>query len=173
MTQAKLWAMKHLRALSALLLLGYLGSLHAQWLWLDTNGSKVYSDRPPPPDIPASKILRQPAPAPARNPAPDGMAADTSASARALPKPAAQDGNLELRKKQLDEEQAARRKAEEERVQRARAENCERARSNLNTLQSGLRITQVGANGERSYLSDDARAQEVQRVQALMQAECY
>src|SRR5687767_2216612 len=34
----------------------------AQWQWIDKDGRKVYSDRSPPSDIPASKILRQPGP---------------------------------------------------------------------------------------------------------------
>jgi hypothetical protein len=32
----------------------------AQWQWVDKDGRKVFSDRAPPPDIPARNILRQP-----------------------------------------------------------------------------------------------------------------
>ena len=32
----------------------------AQWAWKDSNGRTVYSDRPPPPDIKAASIVRQP-----------------------------------------------------------------------------------------------------------------
>ena len=34
----------------------------AQWQWIDKDGRKVYSDRPPPPDIPAKDVIKQPAP---------------------------------------------------------------------------------------------------------------
>ena len=46
----------------------------AQWQWLDKDGRKVFSDKSPPPDIPAKNILKQPG---AARPAPD--AATTSA----------------------------------------------------------------------------------------------
>ena len=32
----------------------------AQWLWLDNDGRKVFSDRAPPPEIPDKNILKQP-----------------------------------------------------------------------------------------------------------------
>ena len=32
----------------------------AQWLWLDKDGKKVFSDRPPPSDIASNRILKQP-----------------------------------------------------------------------------------------------------------------
>ena len=30
----------------------------AQWQWIDKDGRKVFSDRPPPADVPESKILK-------------------------------------------------------------------------------------------------------------------
>ena len=54
----------------------------AQWQWIGSDGRKVYSDRPPPSDIPAQNVLKQPggaAPltsgktAPANRPTPTGM----------------------------------------------------------------------------------------------------
>src|SRR5437763_5056820 len=33
---------------------------HAQYSWLDANGTRVFSDRPPPPGIPPSRILKAP-----------------------------------------------------------------------------------------------------------------
>ena len=35
-------------------------SATAQWQWVDKDGRKVFSDTPPPSDIPESKILRRP-----------------------------------------------------------------------------------------------------------------
>ena len=32
----------------------------AQYIWLDSKGVKQYSDRPPPPSVPTSKILKAP-----------------------------------------------------------------------------------------------------------------
>jgi len=35
-------------------------SATAQWQWLDKDGRKVFSDRPPPADVPDKNILAQP-----------------------------------------------------------------------------------------------------------------
>ena len=42
----------------------------AQWQWLDKDGRKVFSDRPPPQDIAQDKILKQPRFVPAARTAP-------------------------------------------------------------------------------------------------------
>src|SRR5438093_1425528 len=46
----------------ALMLLAQLAPqcAHAQYSWLDANGTRVFSDRPPPPGIPPSRILKAP-----------------------------------------------------------------------------------------------------------------
>lgn len=95
----------------------------AQWQWVDKDGRKVYSDRPPPADVPEKNILKQPgyrsavAPAPAAAPA---SAASAAASA-AIPRPSGKDKELEEKKKQAEQQEAAARKAEEERIQKIRA----------------------------------------------------
>ncbi|MFX6884193.1 DUF4124 domain-containing protein, partial [Acinetobacter baumannii] len=70
----------------------------AQWQWIDKDGRKVFSDRPPPQEIPEKNILKQPggtrAARPAAAPVPADAAAvpapGTSAAATAAaPKPAA------------------------------------------------------------------------------------
>ena len=61
----------------------------AQWQWIDKDGRKVFSDRPPPQDTPEKNILKQPgggvprsAPAPvAAAPAEGTPAATTTAAA--------------------------------------------------------------------------------------------
>ena len=32
----------------------------AQWQWLDKDGRKVFSDKAPPPEVPANRIVKQP-----------------------------------------------------------------------------------------------------------------
>ena len=41
----------------------------AQWQWIDKDGRKVFSDRPPPAEVPAKSILKQPGGAPVARPA--------------------------------------------------------------------------------------------------------
>jgi hypothetical protein len=56
------------------------GASIAQWQWIDKDGRKVYSDRSPPSDIPANKILKQPGGA--------SVAARAAAAPEAAPAPA-------------------------------------------------------------------------------------
>ena len=146
----------------------------AQWQWVDKDGRKVYSDRPPPADVPEKNILKQPgyrsavAPAPAAAPA---SAASAAASA-AIPRPSGKDKELEEKKKQAEQQEAAARKAEEERIQKIRAENCARARQAKAGYDSGALIATTSKTGERIILDDEARAAEVKRLQSVIQSEC-
>ncbi|KAF1042612.1 DUF4124 domain-containing protein [Xylophilus sp.] len=139
----------------------------AQWQWIDKDGRKVFSDRPPPPDVPQQNVLRQP-----HQRAPTAAAAPAASAASALPKPSGKDKELEEKKRQADEAEAAKKKAEEERIARARAENCERARQAKATVDSGIRIAQLNAQGERIILDDQARGAEARRAQEVIASDC-
>ncbi len=149
-------------------------SAMAQWQWVDKDGRKVYSDRPPHADVPEKNILKQPgyrggaAPAPAVGPA---SAASAPASA-AIPRSAGKDKELEEKKKQAEQQEAAARKAEEEKFQKTRADNCARARQAKAGFDSGARIATTSKTGERIILDDEARAAEVKRLQDVIRSEC-
>jgi len=150
---------------------------HAQWQWVDNAGRKVFSDQPPPSDIPARNILKQP-----RNTAvaaPEAAAAPVAAaSAAPLPAPAAEaplskdDKELLARKKKAEADAAARAKEESDKQARNKATNCENAKANQALLDSGVRIAVTNAKGEREYLDDAARATEQRRIRAAMDANC-
>jgi hypothetical protein len=139
---------------------------HAQWEWM-RDGRKEFSDRPPPSDIPERSILRRPG---AATPRPAGAAEPAAASVPA--KPPARDEELEARKKAAADAEAAKQRQQEQRTARIRAENCAQARDAQRTLDSGLRIAQLNAQGERIILDDAARAAEGQRIQAAIAQEC-
>ena len=63
----------------------------AQWQWIDKDGRKVFSDRPPPAEVPANSILKQPGGAPVARPAttPEASSAENATPAAAASKPAA------------------------------------------------------------------------------------
>ena len=71
----------------------------AQWQWIDKDGRKVFSDRPPPQEIPEKSILKQPGgaapraaspvPAPAAADGAPSPAAEGATAAAPAPKPAA------------------------------------------------------------------------------------
>ena len=99
-----------------------------------------------------------------------GAAAKTSAAS--APKLSGKDAELEAKKKKADEEEAAKKKAEEEKAAKAKAENCERAKTGLATLQLGVRMSAVNAQGEREVFDDAKRASETKRAQEVIDASC-
>ena len=162
-------------------------SASAQWVWTDASGRKVYSDRAPPSDVPAKSIQKQPggtraaaAPAAEAPAAPDAAktgAAPAAPAAAAKPgagnlKISGKDAELEAKKKQAEEAEAAKKKAEDEKFAQAKAQNCERARRAMTTMQSGVRIQQTNAKGEREFLDDAGRTAETQRLQGVIAADC-
>jgi len=155
---------------------------HAQYQWVDKDGRRVFSDRPPPADVPAKNVLTQPkgarAPQATAAVGPSASASEpASAAGAAAARPAASaaagvDKALEEKKKQNEAAEAARKKAEEDRLAAARAENCKRARSAKATLESGMRMARVNDKGEREVLDDAQRATELQRVNAIIASDC-
>jgi hypothetical protein len=82
------------------------------------------------------------------------------------------DKDLEEKKKQAADAEAAKRKAEEERVTKAKVENCARAKQGKATYDSGVRISRSNATGEREVLDDAARAAELKRIQSVIDSDC-
>jgi hypothetical protein len=151
----------------------------AQWIWVDKDGRKVFSDRSPPADIPARSILKQPGgpslpvPAEAQAPVPAASAtvAKESAATASAPKISGKDKALEEAKKKAEQEDEAKKKAEEEKVAKDRAASCERAKRSLGALNSGERIRAPNAKGELEFLSDAQRSAETKRLQGAT-ADC-
>ena len=152
----------------------------AQWQWINKDGRKVFSDRPPPLEIPEKDILRQPnqritpvAPA----------AADTqSAPSSPTPKPAAAssakgtDKVLEERKAKAEAEaeaaKAAKDKAAQQKLAADRAENCTRAKQAKASLDSGQLMKHTNAKGEQVFMDDASRAVERKRAQSVIDSAC-
>lgn len=152
---------------------------------MDKDGRKVFSDRSPPAEIAEKDILKRPAgatraaaaaAATAAASAPvDGKAtttAATPATKASAPKLSGKDAELEAKKKKAEDDELAKKKVEEEKNAKVKAENCERARSGLATLQSGIRIASVNAKGEREIYDDNMRAAETKRAQDNINSSC-
>ncbi|MGE4244141.1 DUF4124 domain-containing protein [Ramlibacter sp.] len=166
-------------ALAAALLVPVL--VHAQWAWIDKDGRRVFSDRAPPADVPPNKIVRQPGAraAGAADPAavPGATAAPAAAAAAAQPasgglRVSTTDKALLEKRKQQEAAAAEQKKAEEAKVAAVRAENCENHRKAKLQFDSGFRIATVNAKGEREYMDDKKRAEEVARLAALIGRDC-
>ena len=146
----------------------------AQWKWRDKAGQTQYSDLPPPAGTAEADILLRPnagqrrvAAAPVAAPAASGAA---SAAPRLAPK--ASEPELEAKRRKADEEVAAKKQADEARMAAARADNCVRAKAQMRTLDSGVRVTRTNEKGEREYLDDAARAAEAQRSRGIIASDC-
>ncbi|HYP86149.1 DUF4124 domain-containing protein [Variovorax sp.] len=144
----------------------------AQWRWLDKDGRTVFSDTPPPPEIPDKNITQRgnlpalrPAPAAAGAPEVNGAAAPAAAKAPV-------DKELEEKVRRADEAEKAKKEAEERKVAQAKSENCTRARTAKATYDSGIRLARVNAQGEREFIDDNARAAETQRLQSIIESDC-
>ena len=153
----------------------------AQWQWLDKDGRKVYSDRAPPADVLDKDILRRPGGL-AKSPVKaepvlnaDGtvvVAAQSTQLASSAPKLPGVDKELMEKKKQAADAEAAKRRAEEEKVTRAKIENCALGKQAKAGLDSGVRIGRTNAQGEREIMDDAARAAETKRVQNIIDSTC-
>jgi Domain of unknown function (DUF4124) len=143
----------------------------AQWQWIDNNGRKVYSDQSPPASIPAKNILRQPGvkgtPVVA-----EAAAAEPAKAQASAPKIAGKDKQLEEKKKQAEAAEAEKKKADEEKVAKARADNCVRAKRAKAEMDSGVRIARMNDKGEREVMDDAARAVESKRLDGIVASDC-
>jgi type IV secretory pathway VirB10-like protein len=142
----------------ALMLLSQLA--HAQYSWIDAKGTRVFSDRPPPPGTPANRILKAPHTAAPRT-APDDAAPVPPAVPAPAPKPAGPtlaEREADYRKRAAQREADDAKAAQEAQRKAALAEQCAAARRGAATLASGVRMTETNDKGEQVILSDDERA---------------
>ncbi len=131
-----------------LLLLVSTGAFAALNKWVDANGKVHYSDGPPPVNVKA-KVIHS-------DSAASGVPDTSKGSAK---KPVAPGIPAEDKAAQqaIDEEYAAR---------------CATAQQNLRTLQDGIRIVEIDANGERSFLDDAQRQQRIAQAQQNISTFC-
>ena len=174
--------MKHSLCLFFFLLSVLPLSASAQWAWTDKDGRKVFSDRAPAVDVPDHRIFKRPGSG--RREVSQDTSVNTGvaepslrASAPARPgasSPAATgvDKDLAARKQKDEQAQAALRKAEEDRVNQAKADNCQRARQAQKGLESGVRLSRINSQGEREIMDDAARAAEAKRIQSIADSDC-
>ena len=149
----------------------------AQWKWKDKSGRVQYSDLPPPLGTPEQDILGKPGSQKSRASviqaaaAGSGVPATASAASTAL-SPRTVEPELEAKRKKADAEVAAKAKAEDAKITAARADNCTRAKAQMATLDSGIRLARANAKGEREFLDDKQRADETKRVRDTIAADC-
>jgi Domain of unknown function (DUF4124) len=134
--------------------------------WVDADGKVHYSDQPPPANVKA-KTLRVTSDAAA----PASAGGTAAASAPAVPKTIAE-REAELKKAQQAKKEAADKAAQEQARTEGEKTNCGAAQQSLRSLQEGVRMMEIDAKGERSYLDDEQRRQRIEKAQQNIKTYC-
>ena len=136
--------------------------------WVDSDGTVHYSDQPPPGAVKEQSLGN-------KSETPPG-GSGTPSTENAAPKAAGPktyiERDAEFRKRQMEVEE--KRVKEEKALAEAKQaqQNCERARSSLQSLQSGQRVVKYNEKGERAYLDDNEREQEIATAQKAVDSWC-
>jgi hypothetical protein len=142
-----------------------------QWAWRDASNQLVFSDRPPPPGIKPAQIVRQPGPnAPLDlSPAPAVIAkpANAPAGVKSLA-----EREMEFRKRQQEKELAEQKSTESAARAAELAQECQRLRGYLRTLEDGVNIVRDDGQGNRKYLDDGQRQEEIKRLRDGLARNC-
>lgn len=132
----------------------------AQYSWIDDHGTRVFSDRPPPPGTPKSRILQAP-----RGAAPAAAAAAEPVKPQG---PTLADRDADFRKRAAERDADERKAAEEAQRKAGNAEQCAAARRSEAALTSGVRMTDMDDKGERYVVTDDDKARRLAQVRRVL-----
>ena len=146
------------------------GANAQQYKWKDSRGRTVYGDVPP---AGVNAVPLKPAQSSGSAPSAPA-AAEGGAKAAAKPSkpltPAEQE--MEFRRRVKEAQEAAAKQAEKSKEARESQENCELAREQERTLASGQRIARVDQRGERYYIDDAQRAEELAQARRSVSEWC-
>ncbi len=134
--------------------------------WVDADGTVHYSDQPSPDAVKEQSLGIK-----SGTSGTEAPGTEKAAPKSAGPKTYIEEG-AEFRKRQVEAE--AKRAKDEKALAEAKEaqQNCERARSSLQSLQTGQRVTVYDGKGERAYLDDNAREQEIANTQKAVNFWC-
>ncbi|SFF73442.1 protein of unknown function [Duganella sp. CF458] len=152
----------------------------AQWMWVNEKGVKQLSDQPPPPGTPPNRILKAPRGAPvadmrkdvAATPGAEGEEVPASDDKAASAKPSLAERNADYKKRQQETAEKTAKAAEDAKREAEKKKYCAEAKSNIGMLESGMRVSEMGPNGERNYMSDESRAQKVKEQRESVNSMC-
>jgi hypothetical protein len=122
--------------------------------WVDDQGQVHYSDQPPPPDIHA-KMLRSTS---------DSEGAGSASGVARTGESTFVEQEAAMKRAQKTEQEATAEAAAKQATADALKANCEAAQQNLRSLQSGARIMDINASGERYFIDDSERQQRIDKV---------
>jgi hypothetical protein len=126
--------------------------------WRDASGRIQYSDTPPPPGAKDVQQLR-------KTPAPPTSAAPSAAKSIA-------NQDAEFRKRLVEKKEAETKQAKAAEEEQIRARNCTQAKGQLAALESGGRMVQLNAQGDRIALDDAGRERAKEEAQRAIESWC-
>ena len=126
--------------------------------WKDENGKTVISDKPPVGHVRQQRKVESEAPAQPSN----------SAAIPAQRSLAEQE--MAFKKRQKESQEKAAKSEKEQAASAEKQENCTNMRRQLSSLESGERIARRDDKGERYFLEDTQREQEIAKLRQAMQA---
>lgn len=142
------------------------GTAIAQYAWIDDNGVKQFSDMPPPASIPTSRILKQPS-------GKSSVASETNGAETTPPAAKSElttaEKNAEFRKRKTAQAEKEKKAEDEAKNAAEKSKNCARARDYLRALESGERLTRTEHTGDRAFLTDQQREQELKETRRILQ----
>lgn len=178
------------RLMAGAVLLGWAALAQAQWVWVNEKGIKQLSDQPPPASVPPNRILKAPhgqmpdlrkelaaaaasdaggaAGADNAEPLPPAPAPEPKVKAR----PTLAERNADYNKRRVESAEKEQKAAQEAQQAAAKADNCLKARNNQAALESGQRMVEFNAQGERAFLDDAGRAKRIKDTQAIVAKSC-
>ncbi|RCX29857.1 DUF4124 domain-containing protein [Thioalbus denitrificans] len=139
----------------ALLLAPVLATAATTYTWVDDQGVTHFSQFPP--EHGEVRVINPYVPRPVTPPAeaksPDAMSAEPAEP----PRPA---------------ESSAEEQAVKQQLETVRADNCRKARANLNTLTTGGRLRYTDAEGNVRFLTDEERQARIEEAQGQIEEYC-
>ena len=123
--------------------------------WKDENGKTVISDKPPVGYVRQQKRVES------------APVAAGSAGQKSLG-----DRDMEFRKRQKEAQELSEKSKKEEASTSEKQENCGKANRQLQMLESGERIALRDGKGERYFMEDAQREQEIGKVRKFLDANC-
>jgi len=152
-----------------LVLLAFIcGNANAQYVWVDEKGVKQFSDTPPPGSVPKNKILKAPRSADMSNASQNDREQSNKDDNPAAKAATTQSKNDDFNKRRAEQAEKDKKAAEAQQAASDKQKNCERAKSYQKMLNSGIRIATTNNNGERSFMSDAQKENEMADVNKLL-----
>ncbi|MFZ4537897.1 DUF4124 domain-containing protein [Propionivibrio sp.] len=123
--------------------------------WKDENGKTIMSDKPPVGNVRQQRKIESEPPA------------ESSATQKTTA-----DRELDFRKRQKESQESSEKASKEQAASADKKENCEKSRRYLQSLESGERIVQRDDKGERYFMEDAQRDQEISKARQAVQSNC-